>query len=650
MALDRLIARARAAIRHAPTAFRLGLPQIATVLAYRAAIRTGLMPRIAPSAPARGERLFRLAAPPRPAPSGLLAADSVLAEAEEAHAGRLRLFSDTLADVGDPPLWHRDPLTGTDWGRATRHWSVIEEFGRAGDIKSVWEASRFDWALMLAQAWRITGDERHAALLRRWSLDWRRANPPGMGVNWKCGQETSYRLLQVLLVVRLLGEDGTPEPGLVSFVAEHCRRVRPTILYAMAQDNNHGTSEAAALYVGGAWLLRHAGADRGLEREAGGWRRTGRKWLADRARRLVAEDGSFAEHSPTYHRIVLDTFSMVEFWRRALGEEELPPIVTQRASAMIDWLASMTDEATGAAPIIGGNDGTNLLKLAGPRYGDFRPCLQLASLLFTGKRRFGAGPWDDAAKWLELPLPDQAAPAQITPASRLMADGGWAVLSDGEAGSMRAVVRLPVYRQRPAHADALHLDLWLGGVNVLPDAGSFSYNAPEDDYRYFTGTAAHNTVEIDGRDQMPRLGRFLFGDWLKADPAPRLAVGADGAMTLTAGYRDGEGARHVRQVVAGRNGIKVLDRIEGARQGACLRWRLAPEIVWAAQPDGVRSETLSIAVEVIGAHRTQLWIVDGAISTRYMRREVLPVLEVRAEGEGAIAFRTRLVPNGGKTR
>ena len=30
---------------------------------------------------------------------------------------------------------------------------------------------------------------------------------------------------------------------------------------------------------------------------------------------------------------------------------------------------------------------------------------------------------------------------------------------------------------RPSQADALHLDLWHRGVNLLRDAGTFSYNA-----------------------------------------------------------------------------------------------------------------------------------------------------------------------------
>ncbi|MGP9820432.1 alginate lyase family protein [Salinarimonas sp. NSM] len=626
-----------AARRHWPTAVRLGLPQVATVVAYRLAVRTGLVARAMPVQPAPGAPLFRLAGDPRPAPEGLRGADAILAEADALAEGRIRLFSDALHEVGDPPRWQVDPVTGSALGDETRHWSHIHEFGASGDIKAAWEASRFDWALVLAQAWRITGDRRHADLLRRWCEDWRTHNPACGGVNWKCGQETSYRLFQVLLAARLLGEDERPEPGLVSFVAEHCRRIRPTIRYAIAQDNNHGTSEAAALYIGGAWLGRHVDAGSAVGRAARRWRDAGAAWLGDRARRLVAEDGSFSEHSVTYHRIVLETFTIAELWRRWLDAPALPPVVGERTRLMIAWLDAMVDADGGGAPLIGGNDGTDLFKLAGPRYGDFRFCLQLAARVFENRDLFGPGPWEDAARWLDLPAAARPAEARPAGTARLFAAGGWAVLALPSAPSVRAVVRLPVYRFRPAQADALHLDLWVAGVNVLPDAGTYSYNAPEETYDYFVGTRSHNTIEVDGRSQMPRIGRFLFGDWLVEDPKARLDADDEGCM-LASGYRDGEGVRHRRTVRMAPGRIDVSDEITGARSGAVLRWRLAPELEWSQTASGVRSTLLDIAVTAPdGAVRA---VVGGALSTRYLRTERLPVYEVAARGSGSFSFTT----------
>ena len=87
-----------------------------------------------------------------------------------------------------------------------------------------------------------------------------------------------------------------------------------TTSYAIGQDNNHGTSEAAALFVGGSWLAVHG------DPSAGEIAARGRTMLEERVERLVASDGSFSQYSVNYHRLLLDTLSITEWWRRELEE------------------------------------------------------------------------------------------------------------------------------------------------------------------------------------------------------------------------------------------------------------------------------------------------------------------------------------------
>jgi hypothetical protein len=114
-------------------------------------------------------------------------------------------------------------------------------------------------------------------------------------------------------------------------------------------------------------------------------------------------------------------------------------------------------------------------------------------------------------------------------------------------GAWQAVFRYPRYRFRPSHCDALHVDLWHHGQNVLRDGGSYSYNAEDHWRRYFAGTASHNTIEFDGRDPMPALGRFLRGAWLKADSVS-CSTDRDGQHVAQAAYTDWRGASHLRQI------------------------------------------------------------------------------------------------------
>jgi len=146
-------------------------------------------------------------------------------------------------------------------------------------------------------------------------------------------------------------------PALIELVTLHLRRIEPTLSYAIAQNNNHATSEAAALFIGGSWLdkLGHA--------EGRHWQRTGTRLLDDGARRLIAHDGSFSQYSVNYHRLMLDTLSLSEVWRRCWDLPLFSDEFYSRAASASAWLRTMVDPATGDAPNIGGNDGANLLQL-----------------------------------------------------------------------------------------------------------------------------------------------------------------------------------------------------------------------------------------------------------------------------------------------
>jgi uncharacterized heparinase superfamily protein len=77
-------------------------------------------------------------------------------------------------------------------------------------------------------------------------------------------------------------------------------------------------------------------------------------------------------------------------------------------------------------------------------------------------------------------------------------------------GSDQAVIDVgpisPRHLPPHAHADALSFTLWIDGEPLLVDRGAFSYSGPR--RNEFRGTAAHNTVTVDGLDQCEFWGDF----------------------------------------------------------------------------------------------------------------------------------------------
>lgn len=605
----------------ARTALALGVPNLARALSYRLGVKIGLNPvrRLQGDAPVGP--FFAV-----PVPTAM---DCELV-ASQAWQMSARLFSHwPIAVTDEPPDWHSNLLTGKQIAEPDREWWRIPDFDPAvGDIKRIWEASRFDWMLAFAQRAR-KGDMASYERLERWLADWSARNPPYRGPNWKCGQEASMRMMHLAMAAVMLGQVDSAGPGLLELVRLHLRRIEPTLRYAMAQDNNHGTSEAAALFIGGSWL-----SCKGV---AGGvrWAALGRKWLENRAARLITLDGTFSQYSVTYHRVMLDTYCMVEVWRRHLGLPAFSDHWLASMQAATRWLYALTRVENGDAPNLGANDGARLLQLTDTDYRDFRPSVQLATALFRGARAYpGGGAWNQPLHWLGVDLPERV----YKPGGLEVDDGGFGVLS---RDNVLAVLRYPSFRFRPSQADALHLDLWFGGRNLLRDGGSYSYNTEPQWLNYFGGTASHNTVQFDDRDQMPRLSRFLFGDWLETiEHQHRKEEG--GALTYGAAYRDRQGAYHRRRVVLTGEVLRVEDRIAGFARKAVLRWRLEPGD-WQIDGGCVRNGTHVLRVQA-DVPLLRFELATGWESRYYLEKTELPVLEIEVDRAGTLISEYRWAP------
>lgn len=591
------------AARRLRTYAALGPRSLFRVGAYRLLLRTGLHPVQRLRADIPEGRFFRVAR----TDGELFPFDARWRDATV----RFDWLTQSL-DGESAPDWLANPLGDHGGSLAELDWWRIGDFSH-GDIKGLWELSRMGWVPVLAAA-AASGEVWAADRLNAWIADWLRHNPPYRGPNWKCGQEAAIRVMHIVAAAMTLGEADTAEPALTALIALHLRRIAPTMNYALGQDNNHGTSEAAALYLGGSVLAR-AGHRSGRR-----WQAAGRRWLIDRARSLIAPDGSFSQHSVTYHRLMLDSYTLAEAGRRQAGLDPWPADIAERLAQATLWLHAMTDAHTGDAPVIGASDGARLLPYADTGYRDFRPSVQLAAALFLGMRAYPTGSADTLLRCLGVDLPTEP---MAPPHSRSFDDGGWHVLRTARA---TMVMRYPRYRFRPGHADALHVDLTVDGVNLLRDCGTFGYNSGQPDGD-LCATRFHNTVVFDGADQMPRLGRFLFGSWLRARDV--LCAAAD-RVEAQAGYVDHLGNRHVRRIALAQDAFTCDDRIDGPFTTARLMFHV-PVGDWHLEGDTVHGAGLRLTFSV-DRRDWRIAIADGIEARHYARKSALNVITIEVDG------------------
>ena len=180
---------------------------------------------------------------------------------------------------------------------------------------------------------------------------------------------------------------------------------------------------------------------------------------------------------------------------------------------------------------------------------------------------------------------------------------------------------------------------------MLRDAGSYSYNTEPRWLNYFGGTASHNTVQFDKRDQMPRISRFLLGDWLKTRWLQPLEEDAQ-AVRFAAGYRDGHGASHRRGVTLGDGLLRVEDEVAGFDRSAVLRWRLAPG-AWQLEgaPNAPRLVNANNSAQTLEVRANmpivRCELVEGWESRHYLEKTPVPVLEIEVQQPGTLTTEVR---------
>lgn len=499
----------------------------------------------------------------------------LLSEADEIASGQVRLFGGPLVPL---QLALPGPLM---------NWTAYERGARADDedVKWTWEPGRLGWAYTLGRAYLTSQDERYAAAFWRFIETFLEASPPYQGPHWVSAQEVALRLIALTFCWQVFGAADCAHPPqaarLAQAVAVHAARIPPTLVYARAQNNNHLLTEAAGLYTAGLFLPDHPAAER--------WRSLGWRWFNHGIQAQIARDGTYVQHSTNYHRLMLQ----IALWVSCLAEGQglaLPDKTRERLAAAARWLLTLPDSECGRVPNLGPNDGAYILPLTICPHNDYRPVLQAAAGAFLGERPYATGAWDEMGLWLGGRGAAAAKPGS-TVGMGYAGDQTPHVLRSPDGASW-AYLRAARFTGRPGHADQLHLDVWWRGLNVAQDAGTYLYNAPPPWDNALARSDAHNTVVIDGQDQMRRAGRFLYVDWAQVEVLKQDRWG-DGSQRFISTRHDGYrrfGLWHQRDVAAGADGVwEIVDTINPVEthdaevsHRATLHW-LLPDWPWEVQ-------------------------------------------------------------------
>jgi hypothetical protein len=246
--------------------------------------------------------------------------------------------------------------------------------------------------------------------------------------------------------------------------------------------------------------------------------------------------------------------------------------------------------------------------------------LDLASRIFDEPAFFTACAGETVAGQVLLPeLPPRRGVQPLSDSgAHIYEHGGLAVLN-GDACKLIMDFGPLGYPSTAAHghADSLSLLLALDGRYLLVDSGTYAYHSNPAWRTYFRGTAAHNTVRVDGVNQSVMTGRFLWGE--RAESKLLLFQETAGTWSIEAehdGYRRlTDPVIHRRRVDCAKDSInlRVEDVLEcrGLHEIEIL-WHLheSADVVQRGQSALVRFQGREIQFET-GNHGFSLDIVCG---------------------------------------
>jgi hypothetical protein len=559
--------------------------------------------------------------------------ERLVAKADRLVAHRFDLFDrqdELLGDEGGEIDWNHEAKAGKEAPMGFAPSIDYRDYESAGDCKWVWEPNRHHHFVVLARAFRATGDEKYAREIWRQWESWIEQCPYGYGMNWRSPLELGIRLINWCWTLALIGEQSKPGPELeAAIITTACRHIwdipRQYSRYSSA--NNHLIGEAAGVYVGCRFFGGYADA-----------KQKSAEAKAILEREILSQtfaDGGTQEQALGYHTFVIWFFLLSGLSGRRSGDE-FSRAYWDRLEKMHEFLAVLV-KGGDRLPMFGDADDGYVLDL-GDRREDAMALTSMASVLLERPDLKSIGvAFPESAWWLLGPSSVAAHKALgkseevMAIQSRAFPETGLYLLQSGSQ-TRKEDTRISVGIDcgplgfgpiaAHGHADALSVTLRVFGRDILIDPGTYDYFSFAEWRNFFRSTAGHNTIEVDGVDQSEMKGPFLWSHRATCE-CTRWEPSDDGGIFegIHYGYQRLPGSvlhRRLVQLEASKGEIVIEDKIEGVgKHDLRSFWHFSEEArVDDAGGQSVRCAVDELEIEMEWDHPWTCTLLRGSESPR----------------------------------
>jgi hypothetical protein len=471
--------------------------------------------------------------------------------AESVLAHRFPLLGSTI-ETGPEIHWRRDYVHGHESGLRYFRLMPYLDFAQVGDHKAIWELNRHQHLVLTAQAYRLTGRREFVDETARQLESWFTQNPFPQGMNWASALEVAFRALSWIWVYHLLG-DALPEATrqrLTTALYRHGLHLESN-LSVYFSPNTHLLGEAVALHALGVLFPEFQAASR--------WQRAGAELVRAQMEAQVRDDGSHFEQSTYYHVYAVDLFLLHAVFT------ETSAAYKAKLERMAEYLWALLGPE-GEIPVLGDDDGGRVFHPYGERTRFGRATLAACAVFFN--RAWPCEPSDAAeiaAWWFGPRALAHTVPWKPRNVSEFFPDSGVAVMTDGYTHIVIDTLGFGAGGAGHSHAHALSIVCRRGPREILIDPGTYTYVVSAEQRDRFRGTAAHNTVRVDGADQAEKAGPFR---WNRKPVTSRREWTTNAGFDYLSAACSYGGCTHWRRVLWLKPDLLlVVDVVEGDEEG-----------------------------------------------------------------------------------